>query len=114
MTSPRPGLLRRWYPVLLALLGVLLSVAVYARLPDPMAVHWNAQGRADGWMARRFAAFFGPVLLLVIWQLLRLARRVDPQQANYSRFDDAYETIVAAVFAPALYSYLTWRREGKE
>ena len=45
--------------------------------------------------------------------MLRLARRIDPQQENYTRFDDAYETIVAAVFAPAVYSYLTWRREQR-
>ena len=97
MTSPSAGSLRRWYPVLLALLGALLSLAVYARLPEPMAVHWNVAGRPDGWMPRRFAAFFGPVLLLVIWQILRLAPRADPRQANYARFDDAYETIVAAI-----------------
>ena len=106
MTSPRPGMLRRWYPVLLALLGALLSLAVYSRLPDPMAVHWNVQGRADGWMPRRVAAFFGPVFLLVIWQVLRLARRIDPRQANYSRFDDAYETIVAAVLGLLLATHV--------
>ena len=106
MTDPRPGLLRRWYPLLLALLGTLLSLAVYARLPEPMAVHWNAQGRPDGWMPRRFAAFLGPVLLLVIWQVLRLARRIDPQQENYSRFDDAYETIVAAVLVLLLATHV--------
>ena len=97
MTDPARGPLRRWYPLGLALLGVLLSLAVYSRLPDPMAVHWNAQGRADGWMPRRFAAFFGPVFLLVIWQVLTLARRIDPRRESYARFDDAYETIVAAV-----------------
>jgi uncharacterized membrane protein len=97
VTGSRFGHLRRWYPVALALLGALLSLAVYARLPDPMAVHWNAAGQPDGWMPRPFAAFIGPVFLLVIWQVLRLARRADPRQANYDRFDDAYETIVAAV-----------------
>lgn len=106
MTDPRPGLLRRWYPLLLALAGTLLSVVVYARLPDPMTVHWNVQGSPDGWMPRRFAAFLGPVLLLVIWQVLRLARRIDPQQANYSRFDDAYETIVAAVLVLLLATHV--------
>lgn len=97
MTASTLAHLRRWYPLALALLGALLSLAVYARLPDPMAVHWSAAGRPDGWMPRRFAAFFGPVFLLVIWQVLHLARRADPRQANDDRFDDAYETIVAAV-----------------
>ena len=53
--------------------------------------------RADGWMPRRFAAFLGPAFLVAIWQVLALARRIDPRQESYARFDDAYETIVAAV-----------------
>jgi uncharacterized membrane protein len=88
--------LRRWYPALLVLVGVLVSVAVYARLPETMAVHWNAQGNPDGWMPRPFGAFFAPALMLVLWGVLRGVRHLDPRQESYARFDGAYETIVAA------------------
>lgn len=102
MTDPRPSRFRRWYPALLVLLGVLLSVAVYPRLPQTMATHWNAQGNPDGWMPRPFGAFFAPGLMLVLWGVLRGVRRVDPRQESYARFDDAYETIVAAVLVLVL------------
>ena len=102
----RPTGFRRWYPALLVLLGVLLSVAVYARLPETMAVHWNARGEADGWMPRPLGAFFAPALMLVLWGVLRGVRHLDPRQESYARFDDAYETIVAAVLVLVLATHV--------
>ena len=96
MTSPSSGSFKRWYPLLLALLGVAASLAVYRRLPETMAVHWDIDGNPNGWMPRAFGAFFGPVLLLVLWQLMRVLPRLDPREPNYARFGDAYDTIVAA------------------
>ena len=89
--------LRKWYPILLAGAGVAMSLAVYARLPESIAVHWDLDGNPNGWMPRPIGAFFSPVFLLLLWGLLRLAPRIDPREANYRRFGEAYETIVAAV-----------------
>jgi uncharacterized membrane protein len=88
--------MKKWYPLLLALVGVVMSAAVYRRLPDSMAVHWNLDGNPNGWMPRALGASFGPVFLLLLWGLLRLVPRIDPRAENYARFGDAYETIVAA------------------
>lgn len=96
MNSPSSGAFTRWYPVLLALIGAGASLAVYRRLPETMAVHWDVDGNPNGWMPRAFGAFFGPVFMLVLWQLMRLLPRIDPREPNYARFGDAYDTIVAA------------------
>ena len=96
MNSPSSGAFTRWYPVLLALIGAGASLAVYRRLPETMAVHWDIDGNPNGWMPRAFGAFFGPVFMLVLWQLMRLLPRIDPREPNYARFGDAYDTIVAA------------------
>ena len=96
MTSPSSGAFKRWYPVLLVLIGAAASLAVYGRLPETMAVHWDIDGNPNGWMPRAFGASFGPVFLLVLWQLMRVLPRLDPREPNYARFGDAYDTIVAA------------------
>ena len=96
MTDRSSGPFKRWYPLLLALLGVAASLAVYRRLPETMAVHWDIDGNPNGWMPRAFGAFFGPVLLLVLWQIMRVLPRIDPREPNYARFGDAFDTIVAA------------------
>jgi uncharacterized membrane protein len=89
--------LRKWYPILLAVIGVLMSLAVYSRLPDTIAVHWDLDGNPNGWLPRAIGAFFAPVFLLVLWGLMRLAPRLDPREENYRRFGEAYETMIASV-----------------
>jgi uncharacterized membrane protein len=96
VSSPFATAVRRWYPLLLALAGVAASLALYPRLPETMAVHWDMDGNPNGWMPRPFGAFFGPVFLLVLWALMRVLPRIDPREQNYARFGDAYETIVGA------------------
>jgi uncharacterized membrane protein len=88
--------MKRYYPLLLALLGVLASLAVYSRLPSSIAVHWDLDGNPNGWMPRPLGAFFAPVFLLVIGQLMRVLPRVDPRATAHAALPDAYETIIAA------------------
>ena len=89
--------LRRWYPIVLALAGVAASLAVFDRLPDPMAIHWSLDGAANGWMPRAVGAFIAPALLLVSWGLLRGAPTLDPRRENFAKFAGAYDTTVAAL-----------------
>lgn len=94
--------MKKWYPLLLALVGVGMSAAVYRRLPDSVAVHWNLDGNPNGWMPRAVGAFFGPVFLVLLWQLMRFVPRIDPRAENYARFGEAYETIVASALVLVL------------
>jgi len=88
---------KRWYPVGLALVAAAMSAAVYARLPDTMAVHWDLNGNPNGWMPRAIGAAFGPVSILLLGFVLRFVPRIDPRAENYARFGEAYEVIVASV-----------------
>ncbi|HEX7979010.1 MAG TPA: SdpI family protein [Gemmatimonadaceae bacterium] len=88
---------KQWYPVVLALIAAGMSAAVYSRLPDMMAVHWDIGGNPNGWMPRAVGAAFGPVFIILLTLLLRFVPRIDPRAENYARFGEAYEVIVASV-----------------
>jgi uncharacterized membrane protein len=88
--------LKRYYPLALAVVGAILSVAVYPRLPQSMAVHWGLDGNPNGWMPRPVAAFFAPAFILVLGQFLLLLPRIDPRVGGSSPTSSAYESIVAA------------------
>jgi uncharacterized membrane protein len=88
---------KQWYPVALALIAAGMSAAVYQRLPETMAVHWDIHGNPNGWMPRAVGAAFGPVLIVFLAFTLRFVPRIDPRAENYARFAEAYETIVASV-----------------
>jgi len=88
--------MKRYYPLLLAAIGALASAAVYSRLPGSIAVHWDLDGNPNGWMPRAVGAFFAPVFLLVMGQLMRALPRIDPRAAERKALPAAYETIIAA------------------
>lgn len=89
--------MRRYLPLLLASLGALASAAVYSRLPGSIAVHWDLHGNANGWMPRPVAAFFLPVFLLALGQVMRVLPRIDPRAAERRSLPGAYEAIISAV-----------------
>src|SRR5687767_1943307 len=59
----------------LACLGIsvaalLVSVAVWNQVPDPMPIHWDANGHADGFWPRWLGLTFTPFLSLAIGGLV--------------------------------------------
>lgn len=71
----------------------LFSAAVYGRLPERMATHWNLAGEPDGWSGRA-GAWLLPAVALGTWALLMALPRVDPRGDNYARFRDTYLLVV--------------------
>jgi len=86
---------KHWYPLALALVGIAISLAVLDRLPAQMATHWDLEGTPNGWMPRSIGAFVLPMLLVVIWGVMRAAPIVDPRRQNYEKFTVAYDVAVA-------------------
>ena len=69
---------------LICLIPILVGAAVYGRLPETMATHWDFQGEADGWSSRPVAVFALPGILLAINLLLPLGLKADPKHENMS------------------------------
>ncbi len=59
--------------VALAIIGFAFtaSIAVYSRLPEQMATHFDLAGNPNGYSSRAAAALFTPVCMLALWALLR-------------------------------------------
>ena len=55
-----------WASAGLSLIGAVASLAVWHRVPDPMPIHWDAAGHADGWWPRWLGLLFAPVLGLIL------------------------------------------------
>ena len=57
---------------------VAASLAVFARLPDPMPTHFDVHGRANGWMPRALGAFVLPGIAVLTVALVRLGGKILP------------------------------------
>ena len=69
---------------LVCLIPLIVGAAVYSRLPETMATHWNLSGEPDGWSSRAFAVFGLPGILLAVNLFLPFALKADPKRENMS------------------------------
>jgi uncharacterized membrane protein len=67
-----------WGPLWLTALSVGHAVWRAGELPDPMPVHWGADGVANGWASKQVGLATGPILTLVVPWIVVVAARLDP------------------------------------
>ena len=68
---------------LACLLPILFSLAVYDRLPDQVATHFNFSGEADGYSPKAFAVIGLPAFMAVFNLIVQAALKFDPKHQNH-------------------------------
>jgi uncharacterized membrane protein len=91
--------MRKWIPFLLIVAAVALSIFYYPQLPERMATHWGASGEANGYSSRLWGAWMLPLLMALIWMILRAIPHIDPRRANYEKFAGMYDALVILILA---------------
>lgn len=71
---------------IVCLLPLVLSLVLYSRLPEQIAVHWDSVGNPNGYLPKALAAFGLPVFLAVINVMLIFFVSNDPKKENTPRF----------------------------
>ncbi|MDD3904314.1 MAG: SdpI family protein [Sphaerochaeta sp.] len=67
---------------LLCLLPLVLSAFLYDKLPEQVAIHFNASGTADDYASKAFAAFGLPLLFAGLNIILQIVLNNDPKRNN--------------------------------
>ncbi len=67
---------------MICLLPLVISFAVYNKLPDQIAIHWDDAGNPDNYAAKWVAAFGMPLLLLAIHLIGMVTILHDPKKAT--------------------------------
>ena len=67
------------------LLQMLVGIALWGRLPDPIATHFDFHNQPNGWSSKAFTVFGMPlVLLLIHWVCLLVSCSPNHQMKNYN------------------------------
>lgn len=82
MMKLKPGTVLYWF---FAVLPFLISAAFYSRVPDRIAVHWDAAGAANGYGSKAFGLFSLPAIMLGAAVLVNVMLRLDPRSRNIDR-----------------------------
>lgn len=98
--------MRKWYPLLLVVVSIAVSVIAYPRLPARVPTHWGVNGQPNGYSSRGFATLFFPALVLAIWGVLRWLPAIDPRRANYAKMQGSYDLVVNAALTIVLVSQI--------
>ena len=67
---------------IIILIPIIAGLIMWDQLPDSIAIHWNAEGVADGFSSKAFAVFGFPAFLLAIHWVCTVITSVDPKSKN--------------------------------
>ena len=83
---------------IICILAFGLSLAVSSALPERIVSHWNLQGQPDDTMARGFALYIFPAVILLLSGLFMLLPAIDPLRENVEKFRPSFNLMIV-VFA---------------
>ena len=73
-------------------LPILLGLALWSRLPETIATHFDVNGVADGWSSKTFAVFGLPAILVAAHLLCAFGTMMDPKRKNIQ--DKMYKLVL--------------------
>jgi uncharacterized membrane protein len=92
-------MMRKWIPLALIVVAVVISIVAYPKLPDQVPTHWDLSGDVNGWSSRLWGAWMLPLIMAVVWLIMRAIPHIDPRGANYAKFEGMYDWLIILVIA---------------
>ncbi|HEX8991113.1 MAG TPA: SdpI family protein [Anaerolineales bacterium] len=90
----------------LVLIAVVVSLAAYNWLPDPMASHWDFNDEVNGHISRFWGAFLMPIIAIAMLGLFLAIPRIDPLKANIATFRPIFNGFILALMVFLFYLHL--------
>ncbi len=91
--------------LVLIAIAIAFSFAVYNRLPDRMASHWNINDQVNGYMSKFWGAFLMPIISLGMLGLFFIIPSIDPLKANIAKFRTTFNAFIALMITFLLYMH---------
>jgi uncharacterized membrane protein len=85
--------------------ATIVGVALWNRLPDPMASHWGPNDEVNGYTSRVWGVFLMPLITLAMLVLFLIIPSIDPLKANIAQFRDVFNLFITLIVAFMLYIY---------
>jgi len=87
--------------IVLVVVAAVIGAALYDRLPDRVATHFDIHGHPDGSTAKGVAILIAPVLVALLGLLFAALPRISPKGYRLEPFQRTYEIIAIAVLVVA-------------
>src|SRR3989339_736177 len=84
----------------------LFTFLIFSLLPDKVAIHWNAAGKADGFSDKSPGIFILPGILVFLYFLFLVIPKIDPLNNNITSFHNSYGYIMLAIIVFIAYLHV--------
>jgi uncharacterized membrane protein len=84
-------------PIIFIAAAVILWLSVYSKLPDQMPVHWDLNGKVNGYATKFSAMLTSLGIMCLPYLLLVVIPKIDPKKENYLKFSRGYFIINIAM-----------------
>lgn len=91
---------------IMIVLATLVGVALWPRLPDPMASHWDASDQVNGYMSKFWGVFLMPLMTTGLVLFFLAIPKIDPLRANIAAFRDVFNLFIVFFTGFMVYIYL--------
>jgi uncharacterized membrane protein len=91
--------------LIMIVLATLVGLALWNRLPDPMASHWDANDQVNGYMSKFWGVFLMPLMTAGLFLLFIAIPNIDPLKANIAQFRDAFNLFIVLFVGFMVYIY---------
>ena len=88
---------------LLLIISIAMSFAVYNKVPENIATHWNIEGNADSYMPKEIGLSLVPIIGIIITAILLVIPVIDPLKKNIQVFIKYYNLFVVVMLGFLLY-----------
>ncbi len=92
-------------------LALLAGAALWNKLPDQMASHWNINDEVDGTMPKFWGVYLMPLITMGMLVLFLVLPNIDPLKANIAQFRESFNLFIILIVAFMLYIHgltLAW------
>jgi uncharacterized membrane protein len=91
---------------ILIVLATLVGVALWPRLPDPMASHWDVNDQVNGYMSKFWGVFLMPLMTAGLVLFFLAIPKIDPLRANIAAFRDVFNVFIVLFVGFMVYIYI--------
>lgn len=93
-------------PITLVVASIILGVYFYLHFPETVIMHWNFQGRPDGFGGRFTGAFAMPLMLALMYVLFLVFPSLDPKKDRYPEFEKTFRILRSAIMGVLFIAFI--------
>lgn len=82
----------------IVLISFTFSFYFYPILPEKITIHWNFEGKADGYMSKNTGLFLFPIIMTFLTFLFFIIPEIDPLKENIKEFRKYYDNFILLFF----------------